>query len=83
MKYYKNDTEITKDQAYRLIKEFVRWYWKQDFADYGCEAIFTHPKWNRFEIVDQLTGERHIISSKHEDFIPAFPSDSKQLSLFQ
>lgn len=83
MKYYKDDTEITKEQAYKLIKDFVRFKFDQDFGDSAIDGMFNHHKWNSIEIIDQYTGKTHCIYSRFfssENHL--IDSPNKQLSLF-
>jgi hypothetical protein len=80
MKYFKDDKQITKEHAYNLLKQFVKYKFKQDFADYACDAMFTHPRHNSMDCEDEFTGERFVISSKAEDYKPEI--QGKQLNLF-
>lgn len=81
MKYFYDDKEITKEKAYKIIQDFVKWYWRQDFSDFNCDCIFDHPKYNSFTVKDQATGEQHIVSSRAENYIPVVRNEH-QLRLF-
>lgn len=81
MKYYRDNTEITKEKAYNYIKDFSRRVFNQDFQDFYLDGLFSTTTWKGFQIRDP-DGEAHVISSKVESYFFDCPSNSKQLSLF-
>lgn len=82
MQYFKNESEISKEEAYKYIRETAKYLYNADYSDDNIDEMFSNPQYNSFTCIDISIGEKIMIWSKHEDYIITLPSENKQLSLF-
>lgn len=70
MKYYYDDKEITRKQAFKIINNFVKERFNQEFTEFTFDIMFKHPPRNTFLIIDSVTGDKHVVSGWDEIKFP-------------
>lgn len=68
MRYFRDNQEISRQQAFDCIKATAKHMFNADYNDSLCSGMYRDPKFNSIVCVDPVDNERFVVVAQSLDY---------------